>query len=187
MISYFDSFNILSENELNELENYLTCRTLNKNDFLIKEGRICNEVAVIKSGILRSYCYCYKGTEETNNIYFQGEIAMAYSSMLTQTPSEENIQALVPTELSIIRKSDLDKFFASGANWQKIGRLMTEKQYLSLEDHIFNLQKRTAKERYEKLLKEQPQYIQKVPLQYLASYLGMTQRHLSRIRKDINF
>lgn len=185
MLTYFKSFDILSDKELYGLENLLMEQTLSKNDFWIQEGKICNEISVVKSGILRSFCYCYEGTDETNWIYFPNEIMMAYSSILTNKRSEENIQALENTELSVISKNDLYRLFESSANWQKMGRIIAEKQYLKLEQHLFSLQKRTAKERYEKIMSDYPQYIQKVPLQYLASYLGMTQRHLSRIRKEL--
>jgi len=66
-------------------------------------------------------------------------------------------------------------------------KVVAEQQYIELEKRIFKLQKDNASKRYADLIKHQPEYILKIPLQYLASYLGITQRHLSRIRKEISF
>ncbi|MNT99762.1 hypothetical protein D3C72_2426980 [compost metagenome] len=65
--------------------------------------------------------------------------------------------------------------------------MIAEQQYLELEKRIFQLQKETALQRYTVLLRDQPEFVQQIPLQYLASYLGITQRHLSRIRSEITF
>lgn len=66
-------------------------------------------------------------------------------------------------------------------------KLIAEQQYLELENRVFQLQKETALQRYTSLLNNHPEFVQEIPLQYLASYLGITQRHLSRIRKQISF
>ena len=68
---------------------------------------------------------------------------------------------------------------------KKTGRIIAEMQYINLEQRILSFQKLTGKERYETLFKNHPNYIQLIPLQYLASFLGVTPRHLSRIRKAI--
>ena len=72
-------------------------------------------------------------------------------------------------------------------NWIKFLKIVAEQQYIELEKRIFQLQKNNAFERYSDLLKNHPEYLQNIPLQYLASYLGITQRHLSRIRREICF
>jgi hypothetical protein len=64
---------------------------------------------------------------------------------------------------------------------------MAEQQYIELERRFFQFQKNTAAQRYKELLINQPEYVQNIPLQYLASYLGITQRHLSRIRSEVAF
>lgn len=170
MISYFDSFKILSENELNELENHLICRTLNKNDFLIKEGQICNEIVFIRSGVLRSFYINHDGNEITNCLTFENELMSAFSSFITQQATDQNIQAVVDTELLVLKKNDLELLYESNLAWQKMGKYLTELQYVEMEKRVVSFQKQTAKERYQMLFKHHPNYIKYIPLTYLASY-----------------
>ena len=109
----------------------------------------------------------------------------AYSSLITGLPSPENIQALMPTELWVLQKRDLGTLAHQSINWVLLQKHLAEQQYVELEKRIFSYQKEKASERYQDLLLAQPHYLQHIPLQYLASYLGITRRHLSRIRREI--
>jgi hypothetical protein len=82
----------------------------------------------------------------------------------------------------VIKKKDLEKLFEKSNEWQKIGRLLAEMQYVDLEKRIASFQKESGSQRYETMLKRYPNYIKYIPLHYLASFLGVTPRHLSRIR-----
>ena len=95
------------------------------------------------------------------------------------------MQAIADVELLVFCKQDLNKLANDSLNWVKFLKKMAELQYIELENRIFQLQKTTALQRYENLLQNHPEFVQKIPLQYLASYLGITQRHLSRIRKEL--
>lgn len=97
------------------------------------------------------------------------------------------MQAISPAELWVIKKSAIDKLAAESLVWTKYLRMIAEQQYLELEKRIFQLQKETALQRYTVLLRDQPEFVRQIPLQYLSSYLGITQRHLSRIRNEITF
>ena len=110
----------------------------------------------------------------------------AYSSFITGEGSLENMQALSSAELLVIKKSEMEKLTKS-PNWIKFLKIIAEQHYLELEKRVFQLQRDNAVQRYTLLLENQPEYIQQIPLQYLSSYLGITQRHLSRIRKEIVF
>ena len=84
-------------------------------------------------------------------------------------------------------KHKIDNLALKNQNWVRFLKIVAEQQYIELEKRIFQLQKNNALQRYADLIKNQPEYIQNIPLQYLASYLGITQRHLSRIRRDMSF
>jgi CRP-like cAMP-binding protein len=99
----------------------------------------------------------------------------------------ENMQAISDAELLIIKKDKIQKLTDENPNWIKFLKIIAEQEYLELEKRFFQLQRDTASQRYQSLLENQPNYIQDISLQYLASYLGITQRHLSRIRKEISF
>jgi CRP-like cAMP-binding protein len=186
MIQFFKSLQLLSDNELQKLEGLPISKTLKKGDFLIKEGKICTEIAFVKSGILRSFYVNNEGKEITNCITFENELMSAFSSFITQKPTEENIQAIVDVELLILKRSDIEMLYENSLTWQKVGKFLTEMQYVEMEQRTVSFQKHSAKQRYETLIVHHSNYIKHIPLQYLASYLGITPRHLSRLRKEIS-
>ena len=120
-------------------------------------------------------------------ILFPDQLITAYSSYLTGQPTKENIQALTPVEMLLISKTDITSLSEKYPRWNLVLKTLAEQQYLELEKRIFQLQSNDALKRYSDLIAEQPELVQKVPLQYLASYLGITQRHLSRIRREMAF
>ncbi|KFF08550.1 Crp/Fnr family transcriptional regulator [Flavobacterium hydatis] len=185
MKSIFQSLQILPSDELDKLDGLITKKKLKKGDFLIQESQMSKEIVLIKSGALRSFYINNEGEEITNCITFENEFMAAFASFITQKPTEENIQALFDTELEVISHANIEHLYENSIHWQKVGRIIAEMQYINLEQRILSFQKLTGKERYETLFKNHPNYIQLIPLQYLASFLGVTPRHLSRIRKAI--
>lgn len=183
MIAFLKSLQILSESELEKLNGITENKFLKKNDFVIKEGAICNEIVLIKKGILRSFFTNSEGNEITKCIAFENELASAYSSFITQQPTFENIQAICDTELVTIKRKDLYNLYETSSEWQSVGRLLTELHYIESENRTVSFQKQTAKERYEALISNHSKYLKFIPLKYLSSYLGITSRHLSRLRK----
>ncbi|MFU1857379.1 cAMP-binding protein [Sphingobacterium sp. CZ-UAM] len=185
--AYFQSLGFFNPEEITEVAQLFEFRKLNKNDFFVKESQPCNEVALIASGIFRSYYTTSSAVDVTYCFRFPNSMIAAYSSFITGGPSMETMQAISPAELWVIKKSAIDKLASESLVWTKYLKMIAEQQYLELEKRIFQLQKETALQRYTVLLRDQPEFVQQIPLQYLASYLGITQRHLSRIRSEIKF
>ena len=183
MKNVFQSICALSDDELNQLDDLITLKKLKKGELLLTENQVCNEIVFIKKGILRSYFFNHQGDEVTNCFAFENEFMASFSSFITRELAQENIQALADTELQIITHENLEKLYKIGIHWQEIGRKLTEMEYVTLQKRMISFQKLSGKERYEELYKNHQKYIQLIPLQYLASYLGITPRHLSRIRK----
>jgi len=186
MREFLKSFNILSDDEINLFESKLTQKKLKKGDFFIKEGYVCKEIAFVVSGLYRSYYYSSSGEEVTYCFTFSNSFTGAYSSLLTQEKTVESIQALTDSVLFTISRDEILRLEKSSYNWLKFFKLIAEQEYLLMEKRIFMLQKETAEARYRDLLANQPEFLQLIPLNYLSSYLGITQRHLSRIRKSIS-
>lgn len=182
--SFLAQFNLFTEAEIDEAILLFSGRSLKKGDYFVREGEKCSEVAFIETGVFRSYYLPLNGNEMTYCFRFPGDMMAAYSSFITGKGSVEYIQALSDGELLIIPKEKIERLLAK-SSWIHFLKIMAEQQYLELEGRIFQLQKDSALERYENLLEHQPEYIRQIPLQYLASYLGITQRHLSRIRKQL--
>ncbi|RZJ52756.1 MAG: Crp/Fnr family transcriptional regulator [Flavobacterium sp.] len=185
MNAVFQSIKKLAPEELIQLEDLISYRTLKKGDFLSREDQVSNEIVFIEKGILRSYFFNHNGDEITNCFAFENEFMGSYSSFITQEIAGENIQAITDTDLQVLKREDLENLYKSSSSWQEIGRKIAEMQYVDLQKRMVSFQKLSGTQRYEELFLNHQKYIQLIPLQYLASYLGVTPRHLSRIRKAV--
>ena len=185
MKEYLKSFGILTEGEIDSFEQLLVTKKIKKGEFFIQEGKISQEVAFIASGFFRSYYYNSNEEEVTYCFTFSNSFITAYSSFLSQTATSENIQALTDVELYSISRDKILQLEQSSTNWLKFFKLIAEQEYINLEKRIFMLQTESAEKRYQDLLTNHPQLLQLIPLHYLSSYLGITPRHLSRIRKSL--
>lgn len=184
---FFQNFKLFSENEIENILTFFKERKLSKNDFFVKEGEKCKEIAFIQSGIFRSYYISEEGKDNTYCFRFPNDLLASYSSFISDQPSIENLQATTEATLLVIKKEKIQELSSENPKWSEFLRMIAEQEYLELEKRFFQLQRDSSTKRYLFLIENQPDYIQKIPLQYLASYLGITQRHLSRIRKEISF
>ncbi len=184
---FLRSFHCLTEQDIDNFIGLLAKKTLTRSAYFIQEGQTCNQIAFVLSGSLRTFYTSDKGEEITYCLTLPHQLVTAYSSFLTELPTQENIQAITKTELLVIPKQRFLALTEHSSNWTHFLKTIAEQQYIELEKRIFQLQKTDAKTRYADMVKEHPEFIQSIPLQYLASYLGITQRHLSRIRKATHF
>lgn len=158
---------------------------LRKGSFFYQQGKICNHVAFINKGILRSF-YLIEGEELTRFVSLQNSIITAFASFVQQIPSQENIQAISDCHLFTLETKDLSYLYDKYPSWEKLGRLILEHHHLRMEKRMLSLLAFTAEQRYKALCREQPDIVQKVPLQYIASILGVKPETLSRIRKKMS-
>ncbi len=183
--AFLQSFGFLTPQDIDDLMQRLQPLVLQKKEYLTQIGQIERRVGFVQSGILRSFYYADNAEEVTYCMLFPGNFVSAYSSYITGQPTEESIQAITEVELLTISKTDLEELSAGNIRWINFLRIMAERNYVEQEERIFRLQRSSALDRYTKLVAEQPKYAQQIPLRYLASYLGVTQRHLSRIRNQL--
>jgi CRP-like cAMP-binding protein len=182
--SFLAQFNLFTEAEIDEAMLLFSKKTFKKGSYFVREGEKCSEVAFIEKGVFRSFYMAPKGEEMTYCFRFPGDMMAAYSAFITGKGSVEYIQALSDAEVSVIPKDSIDGLLKNPA-WIHFLKIMAEQQYLELEERVFQLQRDSAQERYQNLIEEQPEYIRQISVQHLASYLGITQRHLSRVRKGV--
>ncbi|MEW7280900.1 Crp/Fnr family transcriptional regulator [Aquimarina sp. 2201CG1-2-11] len=180
------SVNILTDSEIANGLKYFEPISFEKGDILIEAGKVCDWMAFVNSGILRNFYISSKDEEVTYCLAFQSNIISAFSSFMTQKTTFENIHALTNGELLIIKRKEYYELMNSSENWLKFSRLVAEESYIEMENRLLALQMESAKKRYNDLIINNPEFIQQVPLKYLASYLGITQRHLSRLRRNIS-
>ncbi|WP_310557446.1 Crp/Fnr family transcriptional regulator [Flavobacterium sp.] len=176
----------ISEKDFENGFQYFRKIILKKGEYFVKENTICKQIAFINFGSLRIF-YSNENLEDTTSCFCtENNLTSAYKSFIVQEPSKLSIQALEETELWVITYDDLQKLYVESPIWGKIGRLIAEREYIGMEKYASVLNNETAKIKYLRLMNEQPQIIQKVANQYIASYLGITNRTLSRIKLEIS-
>lgn len=157
---------------------------LKKNDFLVQENEICNHFCYIESGILQ-HAIEVDGEEKTTYLGLRNSVTSSLKSFLNQTASQKSIKALVDTELWIIDLKNFQELLQNNAAFHNFYFKLIEKQIMLIDDYRIDLLTLSPEERYKKLLVTEPKLLQEVPLHYLASFLGISNRHMSRIRKNI--
>ncbi|HEY1046785.1 MAG TPA: Crp/Fnr family transcriptional regulator [Bacteroidia bacterium] len=163
------------------LEAHLEELSFKKNDVILQEGKVCNYLYFIKSGIIGGH-YFSGENEVCNWIAAEGDLATSYYSFISRTPSYEIIECFESCTLQAISESNIQKMYALFPESERAGRLILEEYYSRLEERLIGIQFKSAKERYEALLEKRPEIVLRAPLGRVASYLGIKQETLSRIR-----
>mgnify|MGYP000256503435 CR=1 FL=1 len=182
---YISNFVRLSDEENKALEKVLTLKKLQKKEHLVEYNKVCTKVVFINNGYFRFYHFDYAGNEITSDFYFAPNFITSYTSFITGKASFVNVQAMVDMEVIEIQKSNLYNLYHKYPNVERLGRLIAESVAITSEKHLFLLLNQTAEMRYKNLLDKHPEYVNTIPLQYIASYLGITKETLSRMRKTI--
>lgn len=183
LIDEIVKLNKLSENALQFIQSKIETKSIKKNGELLRNGENCNYFYFVNKGILRSY-YFQEDKEVTNWFALENDFATSIYSFISRNQSYENIEALEDTTLEMLSNNSLQEIYTKFPETERTGRLIIENYYISLEERIVSIQFKTAKERYDKLLAKHPGIILRAPMGAIASYLGITQETLSRIRKS---
>lgn len=155
-----------------------------KNDFLIKEDSIANYYYFIESGFARSYVIDLEGNDISTKFFSVSDIVIDWHSYFLKTKCRENIQAITACVAWKISFENFMKLFSIEA-FREVGRTRLVNNYFELKNHSVSIIADPAKDRYLNLLKLKPDIVQNVPLKQIATYLGITDTSLSRIRKEI--
>ena len=175
----------LTEQELRFLEQQFVYRDVPRKFTLVEEGQTARELYFINRGCLRFY-YNREGDEVTGFIFTEGLFATSLDSFLQQEPSSQVIETLEDCELLVIRHDKLQQLYEHSVNFQVFGRRLAEQRLVNAQRILSSYILDSPEERYQKLVATQPEWLQRVPQHYLASFLGITPVSLSRIRKRIS-
>lgn len=156
-----------------------------RNEFLLEEGKIANRYFFIESGFVRSYAMDIEGKDISTNFYSVGDIVIDWPSFFLRTPTKENIQALTNCVCWQLDFETFQQLFHSIEAFRENGRTTLVGSYFELKRHSISMITDQAKDRYKRLMREKPLIIQHVSLKQIATYLGVTDTSLSRIRKEI--
>lgn len=156
-----------------------------KKTLILKAGEVENYVSFIEEGIVRYYIP-RENKEITFELTFANNFFGAYDSFLTRLPSVYNVETITPTTAWRISYDDVQTLYRETASGNILGRLGSERLFLEKAKRELSFLNDNAEQRYLKLFTEQPDLIKKIPLQYIASYIGITPQALSRIRRRIS-
>lgn len=166
------------------LQNCVTEVRYSKGYILLRADKIESSIYFIKKGIARAYA-----NRDANEVTFwfgkEGDTVLSMKSYVANQKGYEDIELLEDCELYELKSKNLEKLFGQDINIANWGRKFAEKELVKTEERLISSQFRTATERYKELLRDYPHLIRRVQLGYIASYLGISQVSLSRIRAEI--
>lgn len=186
LILFLQNTGLVTAQKAEEISNHFTGRVICKNDFFLKEGRVCNEYFFLEKGFMRAFVFDTDGNDVTTNFYTGTQVVFEVSSFFNRTISRENIQALTDCEGWLISYEQLNMLFHTLHEFREFGRHILVKGFASLKIRMLSMITETAEERYITLLKNNPEIFQYAPLKNIASYLGVTDTSLSRIRREFS-
>ncbi len=155
-----------------------------KGTLLLKGGEICQHIYFFEKGFARGFFY-KNGKDITSWFALENDVATSLYSFETQTPNFENIEILEDSVLYAISYKNLQFLYHHYSEFNLLGRRLVEKYYVELMERTLSFQFQSARERYLQLLIHRPQILQRASLGHIASYLGISQETLSRIRTKI--
>ncbi|MGD1927755.1 MAG: Crp/Fnr family transcriptional regulator [Leptolyngbyaceae cyanobacterium] len=173
---------LLNPSQQRALSNILETVEMPKDSLLLEAGQISSHLYFVVEGILRS-SYTFEDKEVTRWFCFAEHFATSYFSFVYRQPSEDTIMLLTDAKLLAISHTNLQYLSQQDSVWIDLNRHLLEHYYTNSLERIASFQTQSTLERYEHLLQQHPTIEDDVPLGYLASYLGMTQETLSRIRR----
>jgi len=172
----------LSGDDLTRIASYFKPTVLKKNEFYLKPGKICHTLSIQRSGIVRVYISDSE-QEITQWISTKGGFVSDLSGLIFDQPSKYYIQALTDAGFYTMSHDDYVNIGHVIPQWHQLEKLFIARCFLFMEERIFSLLSMSTEQRYTWLFNHNPALFNEVPLQYLASMMGMTPETLSRIRK----
>ena len=175
----------LTGEELSTFCSAFEYKSIQKNEFFLKEGQVCDFIGLLTSGVVIYIKTLENGDEVTIHFAFEGDWVNNNLSRLSNSPSTINIKAIEDSEILVITQSDITDLYLKIPKIERLGRILTEQSFIKFVEQTIDFQTLTAKKRYENLLKNHPSIFQKVQLYHIANYLGIAPKSLSRIRKEL--
>lgn len=177
----------LSDEEWYVFMEFLKIKKIKKNDCFAEEGKTCKEIGFIIKGAVR-YCNVVDGKEITGYFSFENNFVTAIKSYLTEEPCLYNIKTLEDTYFVTISRRNMQAMInipLLSCKIERFGRLLSESFNILFEDRLKSFVIKTAEERYRELLESGKDIVNRIPVQYIAQFIGITPVSLSRIRKKI--
>jgi CRP-like cAMP-binding protein len=186
LLSHFDNYLPLNDIEKEELSIRAIERTIKRKQFILQESDICKHYIFVVSGLFKMYTVDKTGTEHNLQFAAENEWICDIGSFHFKKPSQFYIEAIEPSIIIQIEKSDLIYLFTKFPKFDRTFRVMIEDKYIKLENRVILSISSTAEERYLIFLEQYAELINRLPNTQIASYLGITPEFLSKIRGSIS-
>lgn len=185
LINYLLQFGNLNPQQIDLIKSKAVFREIGKDEYYHEAGKIPCEIIFLTEGIMRVCYYNNKGDEVTKYFIDEYNFVVDINSYNQAIPSAEYIQAITDCSYFSLSKNAMNELSMTIIEWDAIVAKMTAKALADKVNKISSMMTEDATERYLSFLEKFPHLTNRIPLSYLASYLGITQSSLSRIRKNI--
>jgi CRP-like cAMP-binding protein len=180
---FLQSTGLVTAGQAEDITNEFGHREFKKNALLLQAGRVSDDYLFLDSGFVRSFAYDTDGNDITTGFYASGQVVLEVASFFNRTPSQEYQQALTDCQGWSITHQQLNALFHARPEFREFGRSVLVRGYAALKSRMLAMITEPAALRYEHLLRDSPEILQHAPLKTVATYLGITDTSLSRIRK----
>lgn len=184
LIQFLLNSKLVSPQAAKQIAAAFAWKEIKKNEFFLKEGRPSDEYLFLENGFMRAFAHDTEGNEVTTNFYGANQVVFEVSSFFNRSISKENIQAIEDCSGQVLTYEQLNHLFHSLPEFRDFGRSVLVRGFSGLKTRVLSMITETAEERYDHLLKINPEIFQHAALKHIASYLGITDTSLSRIRKE---
>ena len=184
LFQFIDAISPLSQELIVKARESFEVLHLKKNEYFVRENEVCNYFCFIESGILQ-HSVEILGEEKTTYLALRNSVTSSLNSFLLEKASRKNIKAIADCKLWVVDIKKFKNLIEHNQAFHQFYYNLIEKQICLIDDYRIDLLTLTPEERYKKLLTTEPKLLQEVPLHYLSSFLGISSRHMSRIRKNI--
>jgi CRP-like cAMP-binding protein len=184
-LNLFDSYVKLTDKDIDICKQYFELKSLPKNNIVEEENKVPKHLYFITKGFMRLFYYDDNGDEITTHIESQNQFITSFTNFIREIKSNENLECITNCEFYKIERSKLIELIEKNENFKNFSLVIFEQAAARTQIRANDFATLTADLRYKKLVEQQPEIIQNVPIQYIASYLGIKPQSLSRIRKQI--
>ncbi|MEO0896940.1 MAG: Crp/Fnr family transcriptional regulator [Bacteroidota bacterium] len=186
LITYLLQYGNFNSQQIDLIKGLVKSRKLKKGDYFSEAGNISKEIAFVKKGIFRVCYFDKEGNEITKYFVEENHFAVDITSYMSLIPSSEYIQAITDMELLIFKESSMETLSQTIIIWDQVVDKITSKAMIEKFNKTSLMMAEDATTRYLNFQNRFPSLVNRIPLQYLASYIGVTKHSLSRIRKEIS-
>jgi len=184
LVTFLQNTSHLTNEMASQIAEQFQYREIEKSVLFLKQGRQSNEYLFLQSGYMRAWLSDVDGNEITTNLYSPGGVVFEVASFFQRIPAQENLEATTDCTGWALTFEQLNYLFHSTPEFREFGRAVLVKGFISFKMRTLSLINKTAEQRYAQLLETRSELFQHIPLKYIASYLGITDTSLSRIRKN---